>query len=200
LSKWLSADVNVALIRAAAERLHIKEVYVRKVQMEFGPAFNPASPPPEMTLQTRRGKAPYSRFQLKDEGQHGSEQSWIEFREGFAVRLVSPEVGPTEEIEPEHVFAEISSVLGLQCLVRSDIPEEALEEFAKHNVAHIIWPYWRELIASTLARGGLVGVTLPLLVSSLTDTSDEAEAGDQIDSGSAPAAKKRASKRAKQGG
>lgn len=40
--------------------------------------------------------------------------------------------------------------------------DDSIDEFAKYNVAYLIWPYWREYIASSCTRMGIESVHLPL--------------------------------------
>lgn len=59
------------------------------------------------------------------------------------------------EVEVIATFSAIYRIL-------EEIPEEAIQEFAKFNVGFNVWPFWREYASSTATRLGLPSFPIPL--------------------------------------
>lgn len=43
-----------------------------------------------------------------------------------------------------------------------DLPPDDIEEFCRVNAIHTAWPFWREFVTSSLSRGGLEAVPVPM--------------------------------------
>lgn len=84
---------------------------------------------------------------------------------GTAVRMIdkSPDTEIPKDAKP-CVVIEASFVARYLMRNGSDIPHEALDEFATKNVIYHVWPYWREYLQSTCVRAQLPPFTLPMFV------------------------------------
>jgi hypothetical protein len=78
----------------------------------------------------------------------------------FDLALRAPE-GPGKKAR-ELVRLKAGFALRYHLPAKHDLSPEHLEAFAQVNGAYNAWPYWRELVQSTLARMGLPPVTIPV--------------------------------------
>lgn len=77
--------------------------------------------------------------------------------------IESAEDGTVENLEEPTVFAEVTARFASEYLVRSseEPPDELLNAFEPNVVFHV-WPYWRELIQSSLMRMRMAPVAIPM--------------------------------------
>jgi hypothetical protein len=76
-----------------------------------------------------------------------------------------PEGLSNEENESEvleKVEVEVIATFSAIYRMTEEIPEEAIEEFARFNVGFNVWPFWREYASSTATRLGLPSFPIPL--------------------------------------
>lgn len=67
---------------------------------------------------------------------------------------------PDSEQEPKVLFT-LTSEFVAKYHSEIELSDEALEAFGKKNVCYHVWPYWRELAHSTLARFELPRMSVP---------------------------------------
>lgn len=73
--------------------------------------------------------------------------------------------GPVSDDEPEPriiVFVKAKFELTYD-LSRTDLPQDALERFAKINGIYNAWPYWREFVQNCTTRMALPPLIMPLI-------------------------------------
>lgn len=83
----------------------------------------------------------------------------------IAAFRVLPECLSDEDKESEvsdKVEIEVIATFSAAYAMIEKIPQEAIDEFAEHNVGFNVWPYWREYASSTATRLGLPSFTIPL--------------------------------------
>jgi preprotein translocase subunit SecB len=76
---------------------------------------------------------------------------------GVRVVLVSVE----SENEPPPLF-QIEAVYQLDYELTGSIEQSALDEFAKYNAVHNVWPFWRQYVFSIANQAGLPCPEIPL--------------------------------------
>lgn len=100
-------------------------------------------------------------FELKDS--KGKKAVCFSFEAG--VRWVSSrqKSGETEDDESQQVIARIECVIVGCYLMKKEVSEEELREFAIKNCGLHVWPYWREFLTSQSERLRLPRVMLPII-------------------------------------
>ena len=92
-------------------------------------------------------------------------------------------VPPSDNVPPDSVIAQLDAEFRLVYGVKDavDPDQEALEAFARLNVRHQVWPWWREWLNSTTVRMGLPHVMLPItLHGKAPGDSTEKKADDSV--------------------
>jgi hypothetical protein len=105
-------------------------------------------PGSEVTLTTNHGA-----------GYRLAGQTRLDARVRFSVKASAPDT-------PEAEFFTLTAVYYLMYESGSslaDVAPDKLKAFIGVNAVHNAWPYWRELVQSTMTRMGLPPVTVPLL-------------------------------------
>lgn len=67
----------------------------------------------------------------------------------------------SEDEESVEVFFEIKARFKVIYTSNERLEEDCLDEFAKHNVGHNVWPYWREYVQSSCQRMGIKIIDIP---------------------------------------
>jgi|GEM_PF-469401 hypothetical protein len=91
----------------------------------------------------------------------GTEQENQTFRVyvDLGVRIVN--VSNNNEVEPTPIF-QIEAVFQLDYELMDTVDQIALEEFARYNAVHNVWPFWRQYVFSTANQAGLPCPEIPL--------------------------------------
>lgn len=99
-------------------------------------------------------------FELKE----SQEQKAVCFSFEAGVRWVSSQQQSSElnDEEDQQVIARIECVIVGCYLMKKEVSEEALREFAIKNCGLHVWPYWREFLTSQSERLRLPRVMLPI--------------------------------------
>ncbi len=77
----------------------------------------------------------------------------------LGTRWVLPALEGGEPTEKALVEAEFVA----EYLVKADIPQPCINEFAEKNASYHVWPYWREFLAAQTERLRLPRVILPAI-------------------------------------
>jgi hypothetical protein len=77
----------------------------------------------------------------------------------LGVRIVSLTV--EADAEPEPLF-QIEATFQLDYELTGDVEQAALNEFARFNSVHNVWPFWRQYVFSTATQAGLPCPEVPL--------------------------------------
>lgn len=63
----------------------------------------------------------------------------------------------------DHVKASIEADFVSEYLIKSELDENCIDEFAKKNASYHVWPFWRELLVSQSARMHLPRLVMPAI-------------------------------------
>jgi hypothetical protein len=77
----------------------------------------------------------------------------------LGVRIVNLTVQP--EAEPVPLY-QIEAVFQIDYELTASVEQTALEEFAKYNAVHNVWPFWRQYVFSIANQAGLPCPEIPL--------------------------------------
>lgn len=154
--------MNNELVQLAHSRLLIHEILLHSGEIKTNDSFCP--------LQKQSYEIQFKQY-VKDSRviklNDGDNQSQIDFilfhyiagfralPEGLSNEDKESEVLDKVEVEVIATFSAIYRVL-------EEIPEDAIQEFAKFNVGYNVWPFWREYASSTATRLGLPSFPIPL--------------------------------------
>ena len=154
-------------IKKAIDALTIQDVYLRELRLTIASDYDSKTGQPAALTNLGWGSKSAATIEIEDTETKQKTTLW---KVQFAVRcrLLKPiEPLPPENYEPkpEEILATIESVFVAEyVLTDKSIEPEALAEFAQHNVAYHVWPYWREQIHDITTRALLPRVTLPMHV------------------------------------
>ena len=151
--------MNEQLLKEATSRLRLHSIALEsetlKTAKDFYPEFQHFA---ELAVQ------------LKDEAIRcdtitsvcdSEEPDTLLFKHAFALRLLNEST--TDDDGPPLVLLEIQATYRVSYNIKDEQPSnEATEEFARHNVPHHIWPFWREHVNATVVKTGFPSVIIPM--------------------------------------
>jgi len=91
----------------------------------------------------------------------GAEQKNQVFRVYTDLGLRVVEIASKDEVEPKPIF-QIEAMFQLDYELTGVVDTIALEEFARYNAIHNIWPFWRQYVFSIANQAGLPCPEVPL--------------------------------------
>lgn len=97
-------------------------------------------------------------FELKE----SKEQKAVCFSFEAGVRWISSEQPSSENEEDQQIIARVECIIVGCYLMKKEVSEDALREFAVKNCGLHVWPYWREFLSSQSERLRLPRVMLPI--------------------------------------
>ncbi|MCG5516378.1 MULTISPECIES: hypothetical protein [unclassified Ectothiorhodospira] len=171
-----------ALIETAVKALGIRGVYLRGSHIRCKEGVLPPYFDGDLNLTPQfRGK-PDGRIDILSlmEQPEGEPHRVVLCHFQAGVRLVdNASVSEAAPVDEEAVYLEITADFSAEYDIRDGIEDEtlrpALEEFARHNLGHHIWPYWREYVQGTCARMGIPPIPIPMYLLKDRDTGETSE-------------------------
>jgi hypothetical protein len=160
------------LIDAAAKRLAVEAVFLRRTQVRCKEDFRPPFIGNHLALVPQYRGGPTGTFQVvtaTDEGTGETRKAAL-FYFAAGVRLIDAEslnnADEGQSLPDAAVYVEIECEFCAQYSVNGASDEQvlrpALDEFARYNVGYHVWPYWREYVQGTCARLGIPPVPVPM--------------------------------------
>ena len=156
--------MNKDALKQAIKALAIQDIYLRESQIKLAESYDPKFAPPDVTSQFRWGPTRASMLQLRDEGTGKDQTIWkVEYSTTIRfLKFIDP-IPDDYKPSDQDVLGEIDATfIAEYAVIKEDISQEALNEFAHHNVGFHIWPYWREYVQSTCARTLLPRTMFPM--------------------------------------
>lgn len=101
-------------------------------------------------------------YVVSDNSDDKEECKTLEVMVDLGVRAVAGEDG--EELKEENVALVIEAKYLVLYRLKSGVSEEALDAFARYNVLHNVWPFWREHVFQTVAKARLPRIEIPLFL------------------------------------
>jgi hypothetical protein len=154
-------------IRKAIDALNIQDVYLRacKITMrdDYDPKYWEAPTLTNFAWGPRRSET----IEVVDDESNQSVTLWkvVFLARCRLIPMADPAPPQDYEPKPEEVLATIESQFIAEYVLRNkEVDNEALQEFAKHNVAYHVWPYWRAQLSDMAARTQLPRIMLPMHV------------------------------------
>ncbi|MBT3039422.1 MAG: hypothetical protein KME37_10865 [Candidatus Thiodiazotropha sp. (ex Codakia orbicularis)] len=161
--------MNNEILKQAIESLAIHDVRLDNSYIKVKDDFEPLFPESETINVQYKSGISNSVIGTATDNESGKEEQYLraKYQCGFRV-LVPPHKGATPpkgvDLEGWEQVAEVVADFIAYYLMKSDINNEAIEEFSKYNVGYHIWPYWREYASSVATRLRLPPVIPPLYV------------------------------------
>lgn len=150
-------------LKNAVNCLALADIVLASISGEVGENYVVGEDIPGLKLQTFSPRTAAVRVFADDEDSSAPRR--IQYRVNAGARLVLPDDGGDvpEQQEPEVVArVETSFLVTYVEKVGAELSDEAIDEFAQHNVPFNVWPYWREVVHASFSRMGLPRVVLPL--------------------------------------
>lgn len=164
-----SDTMNTELLKQAQQGLRLADIGLRQTKCAIADRFDPTHEPVDAEVQMRLQLSRSEILEIEDGNQRLRKLFRVYVEAGLrwvqeASRTASqsaqgkPKSGP--EVRP--TLATIEATFLAEYEMLSDLDTAALNEFARHNAAWNIWPFWREYCASQAQRMNLPKVMLPL--------------------------------------
>ncbi|MGM7448387.1 hypothetical protein ACP7H9_07720 [Idiomarina sp. ST20R2A10] len=146
-------------LKQATENLVIQDVYFESInadvlEREFF-LKNASTSSEQACLQQKFGVK-----RLAQEESDNKKLVYFTFDAGLRWTLTDDEEASEDDIK-QNVLAHIECEIVACYLLKSDVAEEHLKEFAFKNSGIHVWPYWREFLTSTCERLRLPRVMMP---------------------------------------
>lgn len=161
--------MNHESLRQAIECLSIRDVRLDSATIWVDESFDPLFPDSDtLNIQFKSGIRE-SGIGTTHNKEIDEEERYLRSRYqcGFRV-LLPPHEGATppkgEELEGWIQVVEVTADFIAYYGMNSELDQEAIDEFSKHNIGYHVWPYWREYASSTAVRLRLPPVMPPLYV------------------------------------
>lgn len=170
------------LVEQAQKHTAIQDVYIRVSHAFIHGDFDPKVSNESLAIQIRFGTEGHT---VLNANGNDVQQKLLRVRVGAGIRFVDSEVEEQdldeESVKPS-VRAEILAEFVADYLVtKEDLAEEVLGEFAQHNAAFHVWPYWREYAHSMCGRMRLPEVVLPMFRLTKGESSEQSLSADVIE-------------------
>ncbi|MCL6271224.1 protein-export chaperone SecB [Sansalvadorimonas sp. 2012CJ34-2] len=151
--------MNKELLKEAADHLSLFTINLESEKVQTAkdvcPEFQQYA---ELAIQMRND--PVSAGTLAVLSEQG-EQEVLVYKHAMAMRVVN-EHEADEDGQPQ-ILLEIQTTYRVSYSIKDGLPsQEAMAEFALHNVPHHIWPFWREQVNATVLKAGLPSVVIPM--------------------------------------
>lgn len=154
-------------LTAAQKALRLDDIYVRSVSAELGEDVIPFvhfAETTQMRAQMRHGAQKHTLITQVDT--NSQEHRYVEFLVEFGARFFDSSVTDDEvkeqQVPAEKIIASVTARFALLYAITSDVDEDCLREFGKHNAPFHAWPYWRELLNSASSRLKMPAPLLPM--------------------------------------
>lgn len=148
------------LLQRAIDNLELIDIYLRRSISHSEPEFDAKySDFSSLIIQNKHHVPKYETLE-------GDGEVLFRVFVDVGVRWVEKKEEKVDEVEPAFI---IEARFVAEYLMKENIDEECLKEFAKKNASYHVWPYWRELLSSQCERMRLPRITMPAIQFAHTD-------------------------------
>lgn len=150
------------LLQEAIDNLSINDVYLISSQSSVSPEFNAKYDDlSELTTQVKF-EQPQTQIMEFSDG-----NKFLRIICGYGCRRTKDEEGH-DSIQAAIIEASFVA----EYRMKKDLSDESIAEFAKKNVNHHVWPFWREFLMSQIERLRLPRMTVHMFQFGLDATKD----------------------------
>lgn len=140
------------LIAQAAQRLKLRGIVLFESNLKRFGEVEAASELGQQNKLAVRGEKAEAR---EDERKFQLFQVYVE----LGSRLVISSLQPEQEATP---LFQIEAVFRVDYELTGEVEPDALQEFARFNAVHNVWPFWRQFVFSTANQAGVPCPDVPL--------------------------------------
>ena len=168
------------LIKNAAKKLNIQQVYLSASSSAFHNNFDPLVPNQLLTGQYIIHTVSTD-IKPKTDVQTNTTQDFLRCYVQAGMRYILGEPTQEELKNEDFVKSKVASeISALYCVIYSINPETKLseeekEEFGKNNVPYHVWTYWREYVQNTCNRMNLPVTTVPMLIIDVVQKTEDSK-------------------------
>ncbi len=153
--------MDLELIQKAASNLHLVDIHLASHSVQIDENFDAMREIGGVTAKTSFGP----RMGLIETASDDQETKRWSVNFGANTRIFENHVADlstNEDKEPE-IIATLDVEFKVIYLIseNASIDQEALDQYAKHNIVHLVWPHVREWIQNICARCRIPILTLP---------------------------------------
>ena len=158
------------LLQKAIKCLAISDVYLRDTRVTFYNDFDPTIADQSLHTMLRFSASKIERLDAEPVAIEKDKKQMVKLVRIHTIaglRFLSGELSEEAQKNPDelakHMRAEIIAFFVSEYRVTcDDIGKDAVEEFARRNVAYHVWPYWREYAQNVCNRTHLPAVIMPM--------------------------------------
>lgn len=157
-----------ALLQEAIDNLSINDVYLLHSQSSVSPQFNAKYD--DLSALSIQVKFEQPQTQIME---FSDRRKFLRIICGYGCRRIKDEEGhdPIQAAVIEASFV-------AEYRMKKDISDESIAEFAKKNVNHHVWPFWREFLMSQTERLRLPRMTVHMFQFGIDATKDSSVSED----------------------
>lgn len=144
--------MDKALIAQAAQHLKLRSILLFEGNLR---RFKEISKPATLGQQNKLGLRAKTGEASEGDRHFHLFQVFVE----LGVRLVEP---PEQEGQEATPLFQIEAVFQVNFELIGEVDQTALQEFARYNVVHNAWPFWRQFVFTTAHQAGLPCPEIPL--------------------------------------
>lgn len=167
-------------LQLAIDHLEIRDVYISSSHFECSEDFLSLHAPDLDGFAVQNlALVKTAEYALAPNDQPKADQDSIRFLKVYSQLGIRWVKGEDAEKDPQ-VAVEIVAEWVAEYLMKSELNDEAIEEFAQKNSRLHVWPYWREYVSTTCERMRLSKVTLPMYQLLHHSNKDTEESGESV--------------------
>lgn len=160
--------MNKQLINEASKALTPNRIQILNSMFRVDDDFSDNNHLGDVEIQTFRNTSSLEVEEL-DLNDNSKEEKLYKYKYIYnvGIRGIQPnesnnsEDGSPDDVHEPKEFFEITAKYKVVYISKVEISDDCADEFAKYNVGHTVWPYWRELVQSSCVRMGINVIEIP---------------------------------------
>jgi hypothetical protein len=154
--------MNKKLINDASKKLSPKSIFVCSSNIIVDEGYDNSDFEQVREIQSLKGTSHLNVEELESNTDESESKTSYIYNYFYNVGIrCTDESKDSEEHEEIKVHFEIKAKFKVTYISEVELDEECASEFAKYNVGHTVWPYWREYVQSSCNRLGITNIDVP---------------------------------------
>jgi hypothetical protein len=154
--------MNKKLINDASKKLSPKSILVCSSNIIVDEGYDNSDFEQVREIQSLKGTSHLNVEELESNTDESESKTSYIYNYFYNVGIrCTDESKDSEEHEEIKVLFEIKAKFKVTYISEVELDEECASEFAKYNVGHTVWPYWREYVQSSCNRLGITNIDVP---------------------------------------
>ena len=154
--------MNKQLINDASKELSPKKIFICSSNISVDEDYDDSDVNQINEIQTLKGTSHLNVEEFAPDSVNKDSPTFYIYNYFYNVGIrCTDESDESDESDDIKVYFEIKAKFKVTYLSKVELEEECAAEFAKYNVGHTVWPYWREYVQSSCQRLGIKNIDIP---------------------------------------